>query len=482
MIMSILEISWKGLHILGNVINYFMHGGWIILAMALVIHWGYKKYKGRMRTKKTIFRDKTEGIVFGRKGLQYIYSPVKDEGHVAIYAGTGLGKTTSQLIPSLQHWTGTSFTIDISGDICKNVDMPNKMIYEPANPNSVPYNIFGTIDLIDNIAEKDEALEQLAILMMPDTNDTMSEAAYYFLSRGRRILTAALLAFYHEGLDFIPICERIMYSGWKKLFRDIEKTEHQKAKSYIQPFAGALETNVSGAFENCCEAVKVFSGIERIKKSIRRPNAEEECFTPQMLENHNVFVIIEDAKLALYAPLLHIITAQSLEFCSMRSNDAETTILFCLDEFASLGKMDIIDALRKLRKKHVRIMMLTQSISDLDLVYGRAERMAMQNNFKYIAVLGCSDSDTQEYFSKLIGEHLRMRLGTSKNGKQVTRSKTEERERIVAPSKLANLGENMILLTDGGYMKLKKNYFFKKDWLEHLKDFLKWLGLWDVKE
>ena len=62
----------------------------------------------------------------------------------------GLGKTSALLIPTLQAWQGTSFTIDISGDICRNIDKPHKMIYEPANPDSIPYNIFGAIDDLDD--------------------------------------------------------------------------------------------------------------------------------------------------------------------------------------------------------------------------------------------------------------------------------------------------------------------------------------------
>ena len=55
-------------------------------------------------------------------------------------------------------------------------------------------------------------------------------------------------------------------------------------------------------------------------------------------------------------------------------------ILFCLDEFASFGKLQITEALRKLRKRHIRIMVLTQSLADLvyDLRQRRTERHAGQ--------------------------------------------------------------------------------------------------------
>ena len=159
--------------------------------------------------------------------------------------------------------------------------------------------------------------------------------------------------------------------------------------------------------------------------------------------------------------MLHIITAQSLEFFSKRSNDSKTTILFCLDEFASLGKMEITDALRKLRKKHVRIMVLTQSMADIDLIYGKDERMAMMNNFRFKVILGADDTDTQEYYAKLIGYQETKTRSMSRSKNQVTRTESESKEWVIEPSELAHLGDELVLLHSDGHMKLKKNFYYK---------------------
>ena len=174
----------------------------------------------------------------------------------------------------------------------------------------------------------------------------------------------------------IPFYEKIVRSSWQELFNEIDKTEYQKAIQYINSFMGASEQNTAGCKLSVDSVLKLFATNERIKRTIRRPREGKLAFTPEKLERYKVFVIIDDSKLELYAPILHIITAQSLEFFSNRPNDSRTTILFCLDEFASLGKMEITGALRKLRKKHVRIMMLTQGMADIDLIYGKDERMA----------------------------------------------------------------------------------------------------------
>ena len=78
--------------------------------------------------------------------------------------------------------------------------------------------------------------------------------------------------------------------------------------------------------------------------------------------------------------------------------------MFCLDEFASFGKLQIVESLRKLRKRRIRILVLTQSLADLDMIYGKDERKAMLGNFKFTVLLGCKDTETQDYFSKMIGD------------------------------------------------------------------------------
>ena len=48
---------------------------------------------------------------------------------------------------------------------------------------------------------------------------------------------------------------------------------------------------------------------------------------------------------------------------------------------------------------------LTQSLAQLDLIYGRESRQVIADNCSYKAILKATDADTQEYFSKLVGTY-----------------------------------------------------------------------------
>lgn len=424
---------------------------------------GYIPGKKRKQPFKTTSLNSADGLIFGKNRFgQIAYSPASDEGHCAVFGGSGSGKTSSILIPTLRHWSGTSLSIDISGDISANVDCPNKLIYEPGNPISAPYNVFSMIDELDDIDDKNEALEQLAFLIIPE-QDNANANAKYFLDGGRNILAASLIAFYHTGLDFSEICQTILGNSYLDLFKKIKETNNVTASFYISNFQGNSEQNVSGCKQSCDMSIKLFAVNKKVANSIRRPNCGEVAFSPETVETHNVFILIPDDKRSVYSPLLHIITSQVLSYFSARSG-RNNNILLCLDEFASLGKLDITDALRKLRKKHIRILVLTQNLSDIEDIYGRGAYKSMLSNFKYTVLLGVGESETQEYFSKLIGrEDKRKESSTSAGilGGQISRTSSTEKDYIIQPADLNRLGDSLILLHPNGYTKLRKAYYYK---------------------
>lgn len=411
---------------------------------------------------------RAHGIIFGKRGARLAYSPEHAEGHIGVFSASGTGKTAAVGIPTLRAWQGTSFILDISGDIYKNCpQMPDKLVFEPDNSSTIPYNIFSVIDTLSSIEDKNEALEQLAYLLMPEPPQ-ITENARFFLVNGRKILTSALIAFYGQGMDFIPICEKIVSSSWRDLFRAIDATENQNAQMYINSFQGASEQNTSGCKQSCDDAIKLFATNGHIKRSIRRPMSAETAIEPQKIEENNIFVVITEDKLALYSPLLNIITSQIMQYVGKRQISPQSqTILLFLDEFASL-KIDselVLDAVRRFRKRLCRVMLLTQNIADLELIYGKAATRAILSNLRFKELLGgLNEPESQKYFSELIGYTIAQRKSTTSSSNGSSHTKAESREWLIEPAALDRQGKNTLLLLssdfDHGYIKLRKNFYF----------------------
>ena len=441
-------------------------GAIIVLVSTGIIYFHQRSHHSPRRgsnAKHTIKAQEARGIIFGRKGPVYVYSPAAAEGHIFVCGGSGTGKTSALLIPSLRTWDGTSCTIDISGDISANVVCDRKLVYAPCETSTVPYNVFAPIDALETDADRTEALNMLAWLIMPEEPNASANSAY-FQNGGRAILIASLIWGYHTGKDFIEICEAITDNPYQTLFKCIDLSNDFAAKRYINQFEGSSENSIVGCKQNADRAVSLFSTNARAKAAVRRPRPGEVAFSCNSIEDYNIFVKIPDAKLEVFAPLLHIITSQVLNYLADRSADHTDPVLLALDEFVSLGKLEITPALRKLRKKYVRIMILTQSTADIDELYGKTARMTMMNNFTYKVILSAGDTDSQRYFADLIGMENRKKTSiTSGSGWDGRTSSTTSTERayIIEPADLANLGNELVLLSPDGYEKLRKNFYFK---------------------
>lgn len=449
--------------------NYYL----LLAALALLlVIWmqaakGSKKHRHKQKNIKISKKQDAHGIIFGLyKGKSKVmYSPVNGEEHVLTCAGTGKGKTSSILIPTLRSWQGVSLSIDISGDISKNCpDMPCKIVFEPEDENTIPYDVFAAIDAVEDRDKQDEMLEELAILLIPEPPNIGSNAKY-FADGGRKILTGVLIYGYHKGADFCRICQNLVSTAWQNMFSEILQGDDEKAKMYLSSFVGSNEQNTAGCYQNAADSVALFATNRNIFNSVHRPKDGEKAVTPPLIENSNIFIIVQDEKLELYAPLLNIIISQFMQYISSRTiKEGSRKILLTLDEFASLGidSQTILAALRKYRKKLCRVMVLTQSIADINLLYGDDCTRALLANFRFKVLLGgLGDLESLEMFAKLIGYKRIKKQSISRSAKTVSRTESDDKEYIIEPADLDRLGDKAILIGEEGHYILDKNFYYK---------------------
>jgi type IV secretory pathway TraG/TraD family ATPase VirD4 len=259
--------------------------------------------KERKRKTGVRFLRTPDGMTFGKtRSGKFACSPSDCEGHALVLGTSGSGKTSAVIIPSLRHWHGHAYVIDL-GDISDNVPRASpRIVYRPAESGDVKYNVFARIDRAETDAQKQELLEELAYTLLPEATETES-AERFFSEEGRKMLTAALLAYYGAGKDFPEICEWIAENNWRDLLNDIVTVCNRDPRiiRYISSFQGANEKNNQGCKQSVDRALKLFSTNETVKRSIGRG---PESFSPIDLEDRDIYVQIPAEKLTLYAPLL----------------------------------------------------------------------------------------------------------------------------------------------------------------------------------
>ena len=400
---------------------------------------GYKPFK---------FTRKPTGIVLGKLPFFKIYicSPAENESHVCVLAPSGGGKTVGPVLCSLNASSSkmTSYVIDVSGDIHPNVYSSNKKVFAPFEDSDVTYNVFAAIDTLDSKAEQDAELIRLAITIYPTANKD-SDASVYYYQGGLAFLQGALVAGYHAGCNFAEICSIIRRSSIKELFDLISKDE--VARGLIASYIDQTESNLAGCKDRADKAVEIFALNPYINRAFSSSNNE---VSPATLETNSLYICIPDTYLALCEQVMHVITSQVVDYLMARPFDRIEghKIFLCLDEMTSLGHLDALkDLLSRSRKHGVRIMIITQSLADFEMIYPREHR-SMLENMTIKVILGAAELDSMEYFSRMLGS---------------SRDTEGHLHKNYLPEDFGNLSNRNreLIVYPGGYIEAEKTKYFK---------------------
>jgi type IV secretion system protein VirD4 len=209
-------------------------------------------------------------------------------------------------------------------------------------------------------------------------------------------------------------------------------------------------------------AAEISRGITTLVTDDKIVNAlscetQKEVISPMDLENgSDVYIRIPEHLLRQWKNLLTLMINQFITAFERRKESLENRpILFLLDEFPRLGKIPAItDALATLRSKKVSICIFIQSLAQLKMIYGHDAQEVIADTCAYKAVLGATDANTQEYFSKLVGTYEKIRNSHSQNYDPYigaptghgTNTSQDYEKRIIKPEEFATLQNQLILL------------------------------------
>ena len=450
----------------------------IMLATLFLLIWGtnHRPKKEVLAFAKT--KTEAEGLIFGLDSRgRYVYSPIDDELMLLIVGGSGSAKTSAAVIPSLKsipHNTG--LVLDISGDVSANVKPDNKLVFEPRDPDSYPYNVFGHIDSLASEFPKISTeelqyteLEKLAIQLMPEPAGG-NDSAVYFCHGGRSFLTSALITGYADGKDFLEILTHFLQSSWSAVLREAKESGIRQAIIPVAKYADSDpdDKNVTGCKESADSAVAALVSDPSLRYNLRRPFSNEIALTPKALETHLCFVRIQQDEIEKYKTLINLIITQSLDYLSVRPDENKKAIVVAIDELPRFGRIPQLEgALATLRKRHTRLIIVCQSISQLRSIYGNDDTDSIINNCGFQLLMSVNDPETQKYFADVIGQEERRKTSVTSGGiyGQVTQSTSKDEHYIISPDELGriNADDEAVLIHPGPghYMRLFKNPYYK---------------------
>lgn len=427
---------------------------------------GNKDRVGFKSKEKGVSVDQLNGIVIGKKGNKYIQQDVSQDGHTLVIGGAGSGKTTGVVIPTLQKWQGRAFFIDIKPelyDASKKAPArmengrSNVMVFDPADSSTFGYD---PLYMVRNSDNPSQAAHMIADILVPlPTGNTDPVWA----RGGQSILVAGILYYLTEDRDisFASLIEKIRMQSPTELISMVMNGDETNelirlAKMEVSDKMGADEKTIA-SFASELQGLSIFATDTQLVSTL---NNSRPILTPDDLEKHDVCIRIQESKLDVWGKLLGMITAQFLKSFEMRPNNAAQPTLFCLDECPRLGKIDgLQNALATLRSKAVRIMIICQSKSQLDSIYGKDVTKAILDNCSNKIVLRSTEFETQDYLSKSVGTIYQKTKSTSSNTNNFgmnSVSVSEQERRIIKPEEFGFLKDDLIYLSSQGYSRLKK--------------------------
>lgn len=242
----------------------------------------------------------------------------------------------------------------------------------------------------------------------------------------------------------------------EELLTKIKERDCRFAKEGMSDYYSMADETRGGIVAGVSNAISTFVTDRDILEVLTK----SEKITPDLLlKGERIFICIPEHKLDVYRELLQLIISQFLRYFEQLKDHETRPILMMLDEFARLGRYDkLTNGLATLRSKKVTIMILTQSVSQLDMIYGSDTRKVMTDNCSYKVILNASDADSQQYFSNLAGTYVKYQRSYTR-GQNSSYSISEHELPIVRPEELATLKKELVITPYGVQWVEKRPYY-----------------------
>jgi len=397
-------------------------------------------------TMSVLQSKKPHGVVFGKRDGKYIIKPEGLDGHVLVVGGVGSGKSSCIAIPTLRAWRESVFAIDIKGELYDKTKQyrPNVKVFNPLVRSSYGYDPYFSLHSSGNPSQEARAIAQALVPLPPDIKDP------FWIESAQNILASAILHYSRQRLSFLDTIRQIQSTSPSELITELCQSPQREAVYLVNSMLGMEDRTLSGIVAELSKNIVHFVTDKNLVSALSRKNN----IIPNDLEyGHDIYIQIPEHLLRQWKNLLTLIVNQFLTHFEKRSERNSRPILFLLDEFPRLGKVSaMLDGLATLRSKKVSICLIIQSLAQLDTIYGANERKVISDTCAYKAILGATDADTQEYFSRLVGTYDKQTTthGTNSDFFGVPKGKStniyEQEKRIIKPHEFGMLSD-IILLT-----------------------------------
>jgi len=292
-----------------------------------------------------------------------------------------------------------------------------------------------------------------------------------------------------SGLIFIDTMIEIMTTPPANLIKKIGESENTMAKIFINNLIADIDENdaedtgdidiqtlsdskmLIGIGQEITNNLSIFASDQRVIDALTP--SKKQIHWDKDVKTYNIFISVPEDRLEQYGRVLSMILTQLIRILERRpekhSADGakQKQVLLMFDEFPRYKLEVITSAISTLRSKKVTIVIVCQSLAQLDKLYGEKTRRIILDNCSYVAILRANDAETQEYFSKIVGmtsktkNSLNMNYDSFMQVAGYSQQLFDAIEPIIYPHEFATLPD-IVLITPKGYCRIDKAPYYRK--------------------
>lgn len=420
------------------------------------------------------------GVVIGRYKGKYVCN--SGEGHYLIVGGSGSGKSSALLIPTLLSSPENVYLIlDIKKELSSisfRKDDPHVVVFDPGDRNQWGFDpLYG----LDSNPSQQEIYETMRMITLSLINMPVDIKDPFWIRSAQNLLTGLMMHFYGTGKrNLIDIIDAILGAPIQDTVKNACDSSEGGSIAFRQliQFRDMEPETLSGVFAELSNHLQVFANDADIRYAFRDNPLK---INPHMLEEgKSICLAVPESKLSAYTDVIKLIF--NLIFSSLQDRVAtpdSRRIVVMIDELARLvsdSKLEMLQSvLQTGRSRKISVIMVMQSLEGMLGAYSENVLMDLLSNCNYKVILDASSSKTMKMVTEWCGTYRSKHKSWDGTGSKRKVSVSYEDKPVVEASDLMtlSLSGELILISPHGYNRIQKTYYFKDPSLKKLANDIK---------
>jgi Type IV secretory system Conjugative DNA transfer len=341
---------------------------------------------------------------------------VRTDRHALTVAGARSGKGACAIIPNLLRWPHNVLVIDPKGENAiatweaRQAMGSNVYILDPFETKGVPEHLRASFNPLDGL-DPDSLTGSADLEVIADGLVKRSDPKHAQWDDGAVTLLAGIMAYVltvgEEDAKTLKSVRDILLLDREEIYAEAQEMKQCEAFDGIAQDAGSI---IMGAFDN--EKGMESDFLSAAKRHIKWINIkamrnvlEDSSFSLSELKEGkaSIYVVLPPEYLKSHSAFMRLFTLMAINAMAKGGSGRGEKCLFILDEFFSLGKLDVSAKAGLMPSYGVHLWPILQDLGQLLSLYGADESQTFFGNSDLHQFFGNTDQPTLEYMSKMTG-------------------------------------------------------------------------------